>query len=563
MAAAETGSNLGGVRTPVSEPRMKFLARVLYSMNVWTVVCLALGAADAFIGRHAMNPDGLSYLEIGQTALRVGVRGLENGYWSPGYPALIAATFALVRPGSAAEFPVVHALNFAILVATVFILRRLARSWIGDAQSTTADATGASALIPISFGMFVSIASAVSPTLVSPDLAVLATTLLIALACQKLRTSGTWWTACALGASCALGYWMKTAMLPLGAMLLGLLFILPPSIERARAKVIAAGAVWLLASLPVIGLTSAAVGRLSYGETGRLNYAWSVLHEPEFGSLTHPRRVVLAAPKVIEFATPIPGTFPLFYDLSYWSEGTPVHFDPRKQLRTLASNVEVYANLWLTDYPGVVAILVALAVIAGLPPRDRSRPRADVLLLWAVGWLGVYAAVLIEPRYTAPAVLMLSYSLMRTFMHRVTGAMAMRVAIVAAGFVLLKSASVGRRTLSEIRNIRQPAYLELADRLRAVGLTPTTQIATVGLSDAYRAYFAHAGGLRVTAAVLDSTGEWPVTGPELDQVKAALAQAGVRAIVRPHGPVDPSGAAWQRITLSDGTVAGVAFTNPR
>jgi hypothetical protein len=248
--------------------------------------------------------------------------------------------------------------------------------------------------------------------------------------------------------------------------------------------------------------------------------------------------------------------------VAYWGEGTETHFDLRAQVRMLASNAVFYAHDWLGDYQGVVVILIALVVISGVRILDRSKSPVDVLLLWGIGWLALYAAVHVEPRLTAPAVLMISLSILRTSLSGAPNAAAMRVSVVAAAFVLLKSASVGITGLREVRNTQRPTYLELADSVRAIGLTADTRIATIGLYDGFRAYFAHAAGLRVTAAMIDSTGP-SVTGTQLDRAKAALAQLGVRAIVRPHGPVDPSDTAWRSIKLSDGTVAGVAFTQPR
>jgi len=351
-------------------------------------------------------------------------------------------------------------------------------------------------------------------------------------------------------------------MLPLAAMLFALLLILPPPIPRARSKLIAAGAVTLLASAPLIAMISAKLGRPSYGESGRLNYAWLVLGEAPFDSsfLAHPPRVLMTAPKVIEFGTPVPGTFPPHYDDAYWSEGTVTHFSLRAQTRALVANTVFLVIQWLTDYPGLLAMLIALVVARGARLRDRSEPRMDVLLLWGIGWIALYAAVLVQARYTAPAVLLISLSIMRTFLPAVFGAAAQRVAVVAVGFVLLKSASVGVTTLKELRNLGQPSYLELADRVREIGLTPGTWIAVVGFHEGYESYYAHSAGLRIAAAVVDSTDPAPVTGAALDRVKAVLAQAGIRAIVRSHGPVDPSDTTWRSINLSDGTVAGVTFT---
>src|SRR5215468_3603788 len=105
------------------------LNRLLFSESAWVIACVAAGGLDAFLGRHAMNPDGISYLEIAQTTLRVGLSGLVNGVWSPGYPALIAVPLGLVRPSIENELPVVHTLNFVLFAVTVVLWRALLRSW--------------------------------------------------------------------------------------------------------------------------------------------------------------------------------------------------------------------------------------------------------------------------------------------------------------------------------------------------------------------------------------------------------------------------------------------------
>ena len=338
------------------------LERLLYSDMAWIIGALALAVAEAFTSRHAMNPDGLSYVEMAQTALRTGARGLINGYWSPGYPALIAATFRVTRPTIPSEFPVVHGLNVVIFAVTLLVWRALLKSWETQPRSpvTGKSQQARSLLVPVGFGIFLLIAlDAVGPAVVTPDLAVLAVTLLIALCYQRLRTSGSWAAAGALGLSAALAFWMKAVMFPLGAMFLALLLAFPPPVTRARAKVLAAGVLWLAGAIPLIGLISAKLGRVSYGETGHLNYAFYVVKssdathkENDGSSLVHPPRVLLAKPRILEFGTPIPGTFPLHYDPSYWSEGIRTRFDLRDQAHAVAVNAREYAIEWFSDIPG-------------------------------------------------------------------------------------------------------------------------------------------------------------------------------------------------------------------
>ena len=59
----------GRLRMP-SNPTARLTAcleRLLYSDLAWVIGGLALAVAEAFTTRHAMNPDGLSYVEMAQT----------------------------------------------------------------------------------------------------------------------------------------------------------------------------------------------------------------------------------------------------------------------------------------------------------------------------------------------------------------------------------------------------------------------------------------------------------------------------------------------------------------
>ncbi len=537
---------------------------------MWLAACLVAGAADAFIGRHAMNPDGISYIDIARTAMLAGPRGLINGYWSPGYPALIAAVMRMTRPVAAAEFPVVHALNFMIFVASLWAWRALLQSWINEpSYGDSRWGRTRQALIPLGFGIFILMTLAATPlSLVTPDLAALGTTVLIAVWYQRLRTSADWTAALLLGAFCALGFWMKTVMFPIGALLLVLLMLFPPPIPRARAKVLAAVAAWLALSAPLIVLVSIRVGRLSYGETGRVNYASHVLREdavdegtPYSPALVHPPRVLLVQPRIIEFGSPITATYAIHFDQSYWAEGTPVRFALGPQVRALAKNAVEYARQWLFEYPVVLAALIGLAVFSRAPRRDASTFAAYVLVYWGAAWLALYAAIHVETRLTAPAFLLLAALLARRLSLGTSPRAAFAVSAVLAGFVAVKSAGQAWTIAEQLRNPETPPYLELAAALGELGLTPGSQIAVVGARDAYQAAYAHAAGLRVVAEIFDADGGLEMTNAEMDTVRATLASAGIRAIVRTAGPLPVADSGWRRIHLSNG-VAGVLLTAP-
>ncbi len=545
--------------------------RLLHSDLVWMIVGSIAALVEAYVGRHAMNPDGISYIEIAQTALREGPTGFVNGYWSPGYPALIAATFGVARPAIQMEFPVVHALNFVIFVAMLWIGRAVLRAWTARPSPNVSGESNESPslLVPLGFGILISIGlAAVPPSLVTPDLAVLATTLLITLCVHRLRTSGTWTAACALGASCALGYYFKTVMFVLAGALLGLLVVFPPRIARARMKVFAAAGVWMLLSLPLVQLISVRVGRPSTGEAGRLNYAWYVLGTkhvdqpgPPIPSLVHPPRVLLSAPRILEFGAPIPGTVPMLYDQSYWSAGTPVGFVFGAQVRALLGGVFECLREILAEFPGIAAAILALAAMYQGHRRGARWRRGIVLLLWSLSWLGLYAAVNVEPRLIAPAFALIALWLARRLVVGVERAAATGVALMLAAFIVLRAADFAWSAVRQARDHESPPYLELADRLRAAGLKPGTRIAVLDRHDAYGAEFAHAAQLGVAAEFIpDGTGT-AITNDNVAEVRAVLAQAGIQAIVRTRGPLGAE-SEWRRIRLNDGSVAGVLLTTP-
>jgi hypothetical protein len=386
---------------------------------------------------------------------------------------------------------------------------------------------------------------------------------------QRLRTSGSWAAASALGLSAALAFWMKAVMFPLGAMLLPLLLAFPPSVSRARAKILAASVVWFAGAIPLIGLISARLGRLSYGETGHLNYAFYVLKASEAtdkeydgSSLVHPPRVLLAKPRIIEFGTPIPGTYPLHYDPSYWYEGIRTRFDFRDQARAVAVNAREYAIEWFSDYyQAILLTVVGLTAVYRVPRRrEHETDGAFVLVVWSILWLVLYAAVHVERRLTAPAFLLLVILGVRAVLRGTPRRAALGVTAILVSYVLIKAGSLGRQTINELHDRQQPAYLQLADGLQALGLTPMTRLAIVGTYDGRNSEFAHAARLPIAAVIVADSNPTILETREGDAAKAVLAKAGIRAIVTRGAPLVFAPSEWLHIDLNDGTVASVLFT---
>lgn len=102
---------------------------VMSSVYFWWAICLAWAGVLTWAGRHSMNSDGLSYLDMASEAAHRGPGNLINGYWSPAYSALIAVALLLLRPSP--EVPLVHLVNFLVfilaLLSFTFFVRAFAR----------------------------------------------------------------------------------------------------------------------------------------------------------------------------------------------------------------------------------------------------------------------------------------------------------------------------------------------------------------------------------------------------------------------------------------------------
>src|SRR5262249_31713565 len=98
-------------------------------------VALALGLLEALSRRDFMNPDGISYLDMGDAFWKRDWHGALNGLWSPMYGWLLGSILNLFRVGPHWESLTVHLVNFGIysssLLSFDFFLRTLITSHHG------------------------------------------------------------------------------------------------------------------------------------------------------------------------------------------------------------------------------------------------------------------------------------------------------------------------------------------------------------------------------------------------------------------------------------------------
>lgn len=525
----------------------------VHSESYWVILVIALGVVKAFEGRHYMNADGLSYVDIARSTLHSGPGELINGYWSPGYPALIAAALFPSNPSPGQEFVVVHALNLILLSVTLLLWRAMSRIIVSQMSISSERQSGfLSPGIPIAYSVFIVVAfRAIGLSVVTPDLAVLASVLALCVSYNSVLKNSSWWPALGLGLSAGIGYWMKAVMFPLCIALFVLMSVAALNSSLIRKKVFLAAATFLFVSLPLIVLVSRKVGQLTYGRVGSLNYAWYVNGVPRFAATPQPQgppdgsnhsvRLLSSTPLALEFSRSKGGTLPLWYDPSYWNSDVSGRFNASQQLTVFVGNIREYFGLFFSK-PIVALVLLVPIVLLGLVRKHRTdgdRPRLwkrltawremRVLLPWSVFALALYASVHVEPRLVAPFVLIIMMWVLIGALGR-QGMIGSVFSVVLAAYFLLSLAVEIGSTVRDMHSSAIPGYLLVARELVSHGVPNGSRLAVVG-EPYFIASAAHVPGDTISALIPDPVSFKALSDSTIAVLTERLHVVGVRAIV--------------------------------
>jgi hypothetical protein len=533
--------------------------------GAWLSFAVIAAAVDLWGSRYNLNPDGISYIEMARHALAGGPHELINGLWSPGYPSLLMWPIEMVASSPDLWIPALHFTNLLLYLMALPLFLQLLRAgaWPGTANPVLTLHTAS--LGAVAFAA-IAVAS-IGLGLITPDFGVLLAVLASAACCFQLeRYPRAWSWAVALGIVLGLGYWIKGILLPLGAVLLVLLFLFPLQSDRARLKVAVAALVFALTSLPLVIMVSARVGRPTVGEVGRLNYAWEIdavtpfvgwLGDStgRFGTAVHPPRVLQRQPLTLEFATPVRATYPLWFDPAYWYAGVTPHFDLRGHWRALRQGLAELA-LALLDQWALVASMLVLG-FATVARSESAMPRRTplVLGLWSLAAAFVYATVHVEPRYLA-GFLLTGFIAWWAWLSRRPPRRALPWAVVAA--VLVSALSLVRYLQQNTGGFDpafRPDYMIDAARLDSAGLRAGDPVGVVG--DAFEQYAAFVAGTPITTQVMDSSGFWGLSPPARSELQQRLARAGVKALLANNVETAMQAEGWRILNHGDSSNVGV------
>ena len=534
---------------------------------------IGAGAAlmQAGAWRHLMNQDGMSYVDMA-TAVTRGEGGV-NGYWSPLYSWILAAAFAIGRPSAYWEFAFVKLVNlllFAVAFASFeFFLRELLRrERTLDAARATSDAAVGRAPVEawvwsaLGYTLFLWCALRLTTvSVVTPDMCVVAAVFAATGALLRIqRGAGGPGAHIGLGLVLGLGYLAKAAMFPLAFVFLASAWLA----GRRLARVGLAAAAFALVAAPWVVALSSEKGRPTFGDAGKITYAWFVTAAvpswhwqggpPGNGEALHPTRKLLDSPPVFAYARPVGGTYPVWYDASYWYEGLRTRFVPGRQIAVLGRYGVDAVKLFLQIMPG---ILILLALSGPWRVVRRSLTLQVPLLLPAVACLGMYALVLLHLRYVAPFLVVLPMGVLAAVRFPASSsesqAGSRRLVAIASLFTALVvgmefayygALDAGRLARDAFGRGQPHTQHDIARALAAAGVRPGARVATIDA--AYDAYWAHLGRVRVIAEVPHDGVDtfWAAGDAGRRAVYDAFRAAGATAIVTHDPPAWANTSEW-------------------
>ena len=535
----------------------------------WTAA-IALGVLQALATRFSISGDGNSYLDVASAYLRGDFANALNGYWSPFYSWLIAFVFWIFRPSGYWETTVLHFLNVAGLLIALRAFEFFFQQFLAAKQSFTRG-EGQSDQIPVTVWWMLGYALFLSATLevmamypiTAPDHWVCVVTFVSIGLILKIwmRGGGTLFFS-ALGAVLGLGYLTKAFYFPLAFVFIATAWLASRELRKNLIGAVLALVAFLLVAGPFIVALSKAKHRLTYGDVGKIAYAevmnWGA--EPMFweggngsGTPKHPARVILSSPTVYEFAEPISGSYPMWYESSYWKEGMEIRFRPRNQLKALRESAGTFFLILLIQLEFVVGL--AVLVFFNGRPQEWLSVAFRQWFVWfpaAAACLG-FACVLVEGRYVASFLVILwvaaftsSLGFASVASTRVAVAVVLAVTVMT-GVKLLKYGVTD--AIAAPKRINE--NWEAAQKLKELGVRPGDRVALIGVLA--EQHWLRLANLKAVAELRyrDERQFWTGDASLQDTVFAAFAATGSRIVVAVHAPITAVKEGWIRLGNTD------------
>jgi hypothetical protein len=318
--------------------------------------------------------------------------------------------------------------------------------------------------------------------------------------------------------------------------------------------------------------------RFTFGDSGKLNYAWFVGGIPAYSGwsgdpaadagLAHPPRIISEKPLILEFRDPLGGTHPLWYDASYWWEGLRVPLSVQRQLAAFLRPFSQVHSMQ-TVFLSLIAILIAVLVpFCLLSHRVRRVIRGGGIQNWVlIGWpaatCAMYSLVLFNFRYIAAYLVLIGLGIATLLVQPLQNT-ARTKALISAALLLILVCAVRLRpilltavhpdeggALTRTEGMDNgPSSAAVAGELVRLGVRPGDELGVLGHS--LDCYYARLAGVRIVAQIWEDPEQIAgLNAPEVRRVLTQLKQIGVKALVARAKPGFVNDEGWIAVPRTD------------
>lgn len=520
---------------------------------------------------YQVDGDAVSYMDIASNILHGRWHTIPNGLWNPGYPALLAIGKLIIHPDRVHELQVFYWVNFVIfcfsLACASFFVRSIvvARNAANNASTSTPRWLLSNPFLYVTAYaiVFLSWQYEFSVGKIRVD-GLFASLLLLAFGCVfRFSVNKSICPAIGIGFSFALAYLVKSpgfVIAVVSYILLAGYLILESQFRIKGYRLLISFVVFALVVGPYIGALSWQKRRFDFGDSGRLNYAWSVsgtdaLHllngQPARDGnasvyLKHPQIQLLANPGVVFFPEFPYATYSPWFDPSYYNEGVVPRFNIKLQIHSVLQQLRRFW-IFVVVHSLVLALLaICIAVKSKMPRLKRISGMLVLVCGVAVFCFIMYLCVLFRDRYVAGLFWVACISVFGMLESRSEFDRSMiegSALFMAIAILLMGARSVAQMRQSVIfRGVKYGWYnseeFDAAKTLNQVGILPGRNVACFRACNT-GAYWARLAGVHVVSEIFDpkyirDTGDgekmWQSL-PNKSAVIDALAHSGASVLV--------------------------------
>jgi hypothetical protein len=553
------------------------------AVNALRILAVSIGALQGYAHRFTVyDDDAISYLDIAQAYLRGDWVNALNGYWSPLYSWLLAATLAIFRPVPNWEFALLKVVNFATFLFLIIGFEYFLKTIVNLHETRWRSGAFANSYTPSSstikltlYAAFISFNLSLGGVYQdTPDLILSAFMLFASAFLIKISTGEDKPVNLAMMSTLlAMAYFSKAVALPISLSYFLVAAISAPSLKVAIKRAAFSLGVFFLIAGPYIAVLSYHLGHLTFSETGKIAYCEAVsrsvpfLHPllgkelaPGCHHLIHPSRVIFDEPRVFEFAEPVKGSFPIWYDPSYWYAGCEVKFTPLSQFVSMFASAYIYVKLFFGPLILAWLTMIAWSRQKGLSFRLLWQnkivmiPATVALLLYLVG-VNLNQVYPYAFRYLPAFFLQMLAGLLLSL--RLKDTPRSKHAVIAALLVanILFFVPLGEQIISDWHLLLSNpvnVHWQVARDLEKLGIKHGDRVADLDPLRQY--YWAYLAKVKIVAEILDADSFFKNYPDRAQSVFAVLKKYGVKAVVMVPGkplPIAARNSGWQRIGECD------------